>query len=62
MIKLQSDGGSESKESAFKVGDPGSTPGSRQSPGGGHGNPIQYSCLENPRDKGAPSQAQPLQS
>ena len=31
----------------------GSTPGSRRSPGGGHGNPLQYSCLENPMDRGA---------
>ena len=28
-------------------------PGSRRSPGGGHGNPLQYSCLENPMDRGA---------
>ena len=31
----------------------GSIPGSGRSPGGGHGNPPQYSCLENPRDRGA---------
>ena len=31
----------------------GLTPGSRRSPGGGHGNPVQYSCLENPMDRGA---------
>ena len=31
----------------------GSTPGSERSPGGGHGNPLQYSCLENPMDRGA---------
>ena len=30
-----------------------SIPGSRRSPGGGHGNPLQYSCLENPMDRGA---------
>ena len=35
------------------VGDMGSIPGSGRSPGGGHGNPLQYSCLENPMDKGA---------
>ena len=28
-------------------------PGSGRSPGGGHGNPLQYSCLENPMDRGA---------
>ena len=32
--------------------DSGSIPGSRRSPGGGHGNPLQYSCLENPMDRG----------
>ena len=31
----------------------GSIPGSGKSPGGGHGNPLQYSCLENPMDNGA---------
>ena len=31
----------------------GSIPGSGRSPGGGHGDPLQYSCLENPRDSGA---------
>ena len=34
-------------------GHAGSIPGSRRSPGGGHGNPLQYSCLENPMDGGA---------
>ena len=33
--------------------DVGSIPGSARSPGGGHGNPLQYSCLEKPMDKGA---------
>ena len=36
-----------------KAGDPDSTPGSGRSAGGGQGNPLQYSCLENPMDKGA---------
>ena len=40
--------GSDSKESAFSVGDLGSNPGLGRSPGRGHGNPLQYSCLENP--------------
>ena len=35
------------------VRDAGSIPGLRRSSGGGHGNPLQYSCLENPMDKGA---------
>ena len=34
-------------------GDLGSIPGSGRCPGGGHGSPLQYSCLENPRDRGA---------
>ena len=35
------------------VRDPGSIPGLGRSPGGGNGNPFQYSCLENPMDRGA---------
>ena len=46
-------GGSEGKESACNVGDPGLIPGLGRSPGEGHGNPLQYSCLENPMDGGA---------
>ena len=38
--------------SAGDVGDAGSIPGSRRSPGGGNGNPLQNSCLENPMDRG----------
>ena len=45
-------GGSDSKESACNAADPGSIPGSGRSPGEGHSNPLQYSCLENPMDKG----------
>ena len=41
-------GGSDSEESAWNVGNLGSVPGLGRSPGGGHGNPIQHSCLENP--------------
>ena len=41
------------KESACNAGDPGSIPGLGRSPGEGHGNPLQYSCLENPKDGGA---------
>ena len=33
------------------MGDLGSIPGSGRSPGEGHGNPLQYSCLENPMDR-----------
>ena len=35
------------------TGDVGFIPGSERSPGGGHGNPLQYSCLENPMNRGA---------
>ena len=41
------------KNSPSNAGDLGSIPGSGRPPGGGHGNPLQYSCLENPMDKGA---------
>ena len=46
-------GGSEVKASASNTGDLGSIPGSGRSPGEGNGNPLQYSCLENPMDGGA---------
>ena len=45
--------GSEVKASASSAGDPGSIPGSERSPGEGNGNPLQYSCLENPMDRRA---------
>ena len=41
-------GGPDGKESACNARDTGSIPGSRRSPGQGNGNPLQYSCLENP--------------
>ena len=44
-------GGSDGKESACSTGDPGSIPGSGRSPGEGNGNPLQYSCLQNPMDR-----------
>ena len=47
-------GGSEGKESICNAGDLGSIPGLGRSPGGGHGNPFQYSCLENPHGKRNP--------
>ena len=46
-------GGSDGKVSADNAGDPGSIPGLGRSPGEGNGNPLQYSCLENPMDRGA---------
>ena len=42
-----------SKEFAYNVGDLGLIPGSGRSPGEGNGNPLQYSCLGNPMDRGA---------
>ena len=41
------------KNPPANAGDLGSIPGSGRSPGGGHGNPLQHSCLENPMDRGA---------
>ena len=46
-------GGSEVKAFACTVGDLGLTPGLGRSTGEGNGNPLQYSCLENPMDGGA---------
>ena len=45
--------GSDGKEAACNVGGSGSIPGSGRSPGDGNGNPLQYSCLENSKDRGA---------
>ena len=39
--------GSDSEESTYNAGDPGSIPGLGRFPRAGHGNPLQYSCLEN---------------
>ena len=46
-------GGSGGEESACNSGDSHSIPGSGRSPGEGHGNPFQYSCMENPMDRGS---------
>ena len=54
--KLDFLGGSVCEESTGNAGDTGDVsliPGLGRSPGGGHGNPLQYSCLENPMDRGA---------
>ena len=45
-------GGSDGKASACSAGEPGSIPVLGRSPGEGNGNPLQYSCLENPMDGG----------
>ena len=49
------------KESAFSAGNPGSIPGSGRSPGEGNGNPLQYSCLENPTEEPGRLQSMVLQ-
>ena len=46
-------GGSVVKNPPANAGDLGLIPGSRRSPGGRNGNPLQYFCLENPMDRGA---------
>ena len=46
-------GGSDGKDSTCNVRDPGSIPGLGRSPGEGKSYPVQYSCLENPMDRGA---------
>ena len=50
---LRKSGGSEVKASASSAGNLGSIRGSGRSPGEGNGNPLQYSCLENPMEGGA---------
>ena len=52
-LELGFPGGAEVKASACNVGDLRSIPGSGKCPGEGNGNPLQYSCLENPMDRGA---------
>ena len=52
LTNLGLPGGSDSKESVCNAGDPGLIPGLGRSPGEGNGNPLQYSCLENPMDGG----------
>ena len=53
LIPLDFPGGSDGKASAYNAGDPGSIPGLGRSPGEGNGNPLQFSCLENPMEGGA---------
>jgi len=54
LLSLSQDfpGGSGGKAPAYNAGDPVSIPGLGRSPGEGNGNPLQYSCLENPIDRG----------
>ena len=51
MLKKGFPGGSDGKEFAGDVGDPGSVLGSRRSPGEGNGKPLQYSCLRNSMER-----------
>ena len=53
MYKFGFPGGSDGEEPASSAGDPGLIPGLRRSPGEGNGNPLRYSCLGNPIDRGA---------
>ena len=53
LINIGFLGSSDGKESACNAGDLGSIPGSGRSSGEGNGNPLQYSCLEKPMDRGA---------
>ena len=55
-------GGLDGKESACNVGDLGLIPGLGRSPGGGHGNPLQYTCLENPHGQRSLAGLQPMGS
>ena len=50
VLLLGFPGDSDGKEYVCNVGDLGLIPGLGRSPGGGHGNPLQYSCLENPHE------------
>ena len=52
-LKVDFPGGSDGKASAYNEGDPDSIPGLGKSSGEGNGNPLQYSCPENPMDGGA---------
>ena len=52
-LTMDFSGGSDGKASACNAGDLASVPGLRRPPGEGNGNPLQYSCLENPMDRGA---------
>ena len=53
MLYLSLLGGSDAKKCSCNAGDPGFIPMSERSPGGGNDNPLQYSCLGNPKDRGA---------
>ena len=53
LYSLGFPGSLDGKVSAYNAGDPGLVPGSERFPGGGNGSPLQYSCLENPMDRGA---------
>ena len=52
-MKLAKPDGTSGKESACQAGDAGSIHGSGRFAGEGNGNPLQYSCMENPMDRGA---------
>ena len=53
LVFMDFPGGLDSKASVYNEGDLGSIPGLGRSPGEGNGNPLRYSCLENPMDGGS---------
>ena len=61
MVFMDFLGGSDGKESICSSGDPALIPGLGRPPGEGNGNPFQYSCLENPMDRGAHGRLQSLE-
>ena len=53
VVKKKNNNNNNPPTNLGDIQDKGSIPGSGRSPGGGHGNPLQCSCLENPMDRGA---------
>ena len=62
MLHYDFPGVSDGKASSYNAGDPGLIPWSGRSPGKGNGNPLQYSCLENPMDREEPGRLQSMGS
>ena len=62
LLHMGFPGGSVVKDPPAKPGDTGLIPGLRRCPGGRNGNPLQYSCLESPMDRGEPGGLQSMRS
>ena len=62
LLHMGFPGGSVVKDPPAKPGDTGLIPGLRRCPGGRNGNPLQYSCLESPMDRGEPGGLQSMGS